>query len=333
MSQDALEPAIAAHFAERAAQGTLSVAPLGPEDARLLSATGQELGTAADQPSVPSRDIVIRLAGRDLPGRVYPAPGAKHGEATPVVVWYHGGGFVLCDLDSADGICSRLVTNTGATVISVGYRLAPEDPWPAAHDDAADALAWVHAHAAELGVDPGRIAVAGDSAGATLAAWAATTAAHVLGIPVVLQVLFYPVISARADSGSYRQFASGWGLDRDEMLWFLRHYGVLDGPARDEFDRTLADPRPPLAPIHLVSAECDILRDEGERYLAHARAAGVATTGVRHLGVPHGFVQLTGLTPQADAALAGAARALRQAFTARPEAAAPGVHTATLGTN
>lgn len=224
MSAGRLQPGIAAHLAASAAKGASGLAGLDPDQARRASAAGQALGTSPDEPVAPSQDIVLDLPGRRIPGRLYSAhPGGDR--PGPVVVWYHGGGFVLCDLDSADGICSRLAIATGATVLSVGYRLAPEHPWPAAHDDAAEALAWVHAHAATLGVDAGRIAVAGDSAGATLAAHAAHSAVRA-GIGLALQVLFYPVISTAMDTGSYARFGSGYGLERAEMEWFFGHYGA-----------------------------------------------------------------------------------------------------------
>ena len=327
MSAGRLQPGIAAHLAASAAKGASGLAGLDPDQARRASAAGQALGTSPDEPVVPSRDVVLDLPGRRIPGRLYSAhPGGDR--PGPVVVWYHGGGFVLCDLDSADGICSRLAIATGATVLSVGYRLAPEHPWPAAHDDAAEALAWVHAHAATLGVDAGRIAVAGDSAGATLAAHAAHSAVRA-GIGLALQVLFYPVISTAMDTASYARFGSGYGLERAEMEWFFGHYGVFGAPG---FDRLLPVPQAPLAPIHLVTAECDVLRDEAEHYAAQAQAAGVEVAAVRYLGVSHGFVQFTGVTGLADAALDGAARALRLAFGHRPRPDYR-VAAATLGEN
>lgn len=308
-----LDPAVAAHLAAQAAEDLGYVGVPSLAEARRAAAAGQASGTSPHEAVLPSRDILLPLAGRDIRARAYPPPGRPTDGASPVILWYHGGGFVLCDLDSADGICSRLATATGATVLSVDYRLAPETPWPAAHRDAADALVWVRDNSDKLGLDAARVAVAGDSAGATLAAHAATHAAA-SGIPLSAQVLFYPVVSTAMDTASYEEFADGFGLLRDEMAWFFGHYGVLDGAAAADFDEALAHPRSSLAPLHLVTAECDVLRDEGEAYGRAAQAAGVAVTAVRYLGMPHGFVQMTGVTPMADAALAGAARELRRAL-------------------
>lgn len=316
MTVGRLAPAVAGHLAELAAQGALNLSRLDAVSARVASAAGQALGTQEAGPTAPMQEWVLTLPGRDLPARVYLPPGHQEPTGLPVLVWYHGGGFVLGDLDSADQLCSFLATQTGAAVVSVGYRLAPEHPWPAAHLDAVDALEWVYRNAAGLGLDGTRLAVAGDSAGATLAAAAARGACD-LGIELAHQVLFYPVVSTGMDSGSYAEFRTGFGLLRDEMEWFFQHYGVLGEPARREFDTVLATPDAGLAPIHLVSAECDVLRDEGEGYAAAALAAGVEVTAVRYLGVPHGFIQMTGVTAQAEAALSAASRVLRRALHPR----------------
>jgi len=261
--------------------------------------------------NVETVDLTLDLPGRALAARLYrpPAPAG----VLPALVWYHGGGFVLCDLDSADQICSDLAVRTDALVVSIGYRLAPEHPWPAAHQDAVDSVDWLVRHAGDLSLDAGRIAVAGDSAGATLAAAAAVaSASRELGL--VAQVLFYPVVSASMDSASYWHFAAGFGLERDEMEWFLGHYGVLGGAGAVGFDRVLATPDASMPPMFLVSCECDVLRDEGEGYAALAADAGVEVVAARYLGMPHGFVQMTAVTPQADAALDAASRFLRDVF-------------------
>lgn len=317
MTVGRLAPAVAGYLAECGAKGALNLSRLEPVGARLASAVGQALGTQEAGPAASIRELVLALPGRDLPGRLYLPSGYAEPGGLPVLIWYHGGGFVLGDLDSADQICSWFAVETEIAVISVGYRLAPEYPWPAAHLDAVDSLDWIHRHAAGLGLDGTRIAVAGDSAGATLAAVAAVRGAYDRGIELALQVLFYPVISTGMNSASYAEFGSGFGLERDDMTWFFHHYGVLGAPACWDFDTVLATPDARLPPIYLVSAECDVLRDEGEGYAAAALAAGAEVTAVRYLGVPHGFVQMTGVTAQAEAARAAASRALRRALHSR----------------
>jgi acetyl esterase len=260
-------------------------------------------------PSV--RDLSAQGAAGAIAARAY-HPGGDG--PLPVVAFFHGGGFVSLGLDSHDALCRRLAKLSGALVVAFDYRLAPEHPFPAPLEDAIAALRWLHRHAAELGGDADRLAVAGDSAGGNLAAAASLRLRGEAPCPRH-QLLFYPVIDAAADSASYREFADGYFLTAGLMHWFWRHY--LAG----------ATPRQPDAsPLHhpdlagtpdttIFTAECDPLRDEGEAYAHALSAAGVRVMLKRWNGQFHGFASLLGLLPAADAALEEGAAALRNSLS------------------
>jgi acetyl esterase len=307
--------------------------PLHPQAAQLLEAAkAQPLpdpdSLSAPQlraligamPPPPALDEVTSAEDRRIPGpggelavRVYRPAGAS---PKPVTVYFHGGGFVLCDLDSHDAIARALCARADCVVVSVEYRRAPEAPFPAAVDDAIAAVEWVAAHAGELGADAGRMAVAGDSAGANLA----TVAARALrGTAAALrhQLLLYPVTDCRCDSASYRDFAEGYYLSAAMMRWFIRQYL----PEASLVDDPRASPlrAPDLAGMPgatVITAEYDPLRDEGEAYARALEAAGVPVALTRWPGQIHGFASMTGMLDDASAALDEAAGALRAAFAA-----------------
>ena len=215
------------------------------------------------------------------------------------VLHFHGGGWVIGDLATHAGACAALATATGIPVYSVDYRLAPEHPFPAAALDAQAAIDWLATAGADLGVDIARVVVTGDSAGGNLAAIAAIHAAST-GRHIAAQVLIYPVTSAAMDTGSYRDFADGYGLTAAAMQWFFRHYAGNDVAA------VANDPRlSPLAaaglegvaPALVVTAELDPLRDEGRAYAARLTAAGVGTRLREWPGMIHGFSLMRAFTP------------------------------------
>ena len=254
--------------------------------------------------SIPARD------GQALPARLY-APSA---EVLPVLLYFHGGGFTIGSIATHDILCRQLSHLAGCAVVSVDYRLAPEHKFPAAAHDAEDALRWVATHANGLGLDSERLAVGGDSAGGTLAAVCAVLARDA-GLPLALQLLFYPGCSAHQDTPSHRRFARGFVLEEREINWFFSRY--VRGPA-DRDDWRFAPLNAPdvdgVAPAWVGLAECDPLVDEGVMYADKLRTAGVAVDLEIYRGVTHEFIKMGRIIPEARQAHADAAAALRRAF-------------------
>lgn len=265
-------------------------------------------GANAFMAAAPRIDIhaVEDLAGGPVPMRLYrPAPGTL-----PVVLFLHGGGFVLGDLETHDALCRSLAAAARVAVIAVDYRLAPEHPFPAAHDDANDALTWVVANAAALELDATRIAVAGDSAGGHLAVGVALATA----VPLRHLALIYPLLDPAGRSESMSKLASGYLLTASflEWAWELLAAGAVPDDVR--WDASRADPaRLPAATV--VTAAFDPLLDEGEAFAARLERAGVAVRLRRFPGMIHGFVGLPQLTPVAQNAIEFIAEGIRAAFT------------------
>jgi acetyl esterase len=247
-----------------------------------------------------------------LPVRVY----TPEGEAPfPIVVFFHGGGWVVGTLDSYDPLCRALAAATPAVVVSVDYRLAPEHRWPAAVEDAYAATLWASRNAAALGGAQHRLAVAGDSAGGNLAAVVALGARDRGGPAIAFQLLVYPALDAAGDTASWREHADGFQLTAAGMRWYWDHYlGGADGTAPDASPLRAAF-LGGLPPALVVGAEHDILRDEGEAYAARLREAGVEATATRQEGMVHGFLRWRAVTPTAEDALQEAAAALRSALS------------------
>jgi acetyl esterase len=247
-----------------------------------------------------------------VPCRLYrPEPG----EALPgLLVFFHGGGWVIGDLGSHDNICRSLTNRSGHAVLSVDYRLAPEAPFPAGLDDCVHATAWAHANAGKLGVDANRIAVGGDSAGANFAA----VVVHETSVPIGFQLLIYPVTDCRMGSGSYTQNAEGYFLTKSSMQWFIDHYlsGEEGSPTDTRVSPLLAsDEQLMQSPRTLViTAGFDPLRDEGVAYANRLAALGVQISHVEFSGQFHGFFSLPHMLGDARAAHALAAEALLLAF-------------------
>ncbi|CAH1749375.1 Lipolytic protein [Thauera humireducens] len=246
-----------------------------------------------------------------LPVRIFRPFGAGQ---LPLTVFFHGGGFVSCSIDTHANICSRLAALSGSIVVSVDYRLGPEHRFPAAVDDAIDAVRKLHARASALGADPTQIAVAGDSAGGTLA----TVVAHALRDgPIALrhQLLLYPVTDAACNSPSQLESADTPVLNRDMMLWFWRNYLPNEDAARDpRASPLLQTDLARLAPATVITAGADPLRDEGEAYAKALVDAGVCVTQQRWNGQFHGFASMLGTLDAATEALAFSALQLRHAF-------------------
>ncbi|HUZ73162.1 MAG TPA: alpha/beta hydrolase [Stellaceae bacterium] len=254
--------------------------------------------------------------GGAIPIRLYRAHGTSREEVLPVMVYFHGGGFVIGNLDSHDRVCRALANRAGCAIVAVDYRLAPEHPFPAAVEDAWAAVEGVRAQAGALGIDGRRLAVGGDSAGGNLAAVTALLARDAK-VFLAAQLLVYPVTDLGAESASYREFADGYMLTRDTMQWFSRLYLARQQDMADWRASPLrAADLSGLAPALVLTAGFDPLRDEGKTYADRLAAAG---TPVRYRcfdGLIHGFLGMTNAVDAADEAFGECAAALRQGFAA-----------------
>lgn len=256
------------------------------------------------------RDLEIDGGAGRLRARHY-AP--VLGEGAPLLVFLHGGGFVFGDLDTHDAPCRVLCRHGGMHVLAIDYRLAPENPFPAAVDDARAALRWAHEHAAELGADPARVGIGGDSAGANLSAVVAQLAASDGGPAPVCQMLVYPAVDRTRPYLSLDLFAEGFLLTRASIDWFHEHYAGQTPKTDPRIGPLHASSFAGLAPALVVTAGFDPLRDEGEAYAAALMAAGTTTVLRRFDSLVHGFFNLVGVSPSCRDAvieIAGATRAV-----------------------
>jgi acetyl esterase len=237
----------------------------------------------------------------------------------PGLVYFHGGGWVVGSLASHDHLCRSIASDAGVAVVSVDYRLAPEHPFPAAVDDADAATEWVSAHAASLGIDPGGLAVGGDSAGGNLAAVVARHARDRGGPAIAFQLLVYPIADADLNTPSYLEFADGYMLTRAAMSWYWDQYASNPAQRVDPDASPLrAEDLSGLPPALVITAGYDPLRDEAEAYARRLADAGVTVRLSRYEGMIHGFLRRHALLDQGKAALAEVAEALKQALTAAP---------------
>jgi acetyl esterase len=283
------------------------------------SGPGEEVASVRDY-SVPASVSGDEAAGRgsgrgtggDVPVRVYRPAGG--GTAPGVVAYFHGGGWCLGTIDSFDTLCRALANASGAIVASVGYRLAPEHPFPAAVEDAEAVVRWLGAHAGELGGDPGRLAVAGDSAGGNLAAVTARRLRDGGGPELRLQALVYPVCDAAFDTPSYRESGEGYGLTAASMQrWWKLYLDGADGLQPDCSPLRAAD-LAGLPPAFVLTVDRDVLRDEAEAYAAALERAGVPTTLRRYDGAIHGFFRWLAKTELSRRAVDDVAAALAAAL-------------------
>jgi acetyl esterase len=265
-------------------------------------------------------DRLIPGPGVDIPVRIYTPTGSG---PFPILVWFHGGGWVVGDLETADPTARYLTVGAKCVVISVDYRLAPETKFPGAADDCYAATVWAAQQATRLNGDPSKIAVGGDSAGGNLAAAVALMARDRGGLSLAFQLLVYPVTARDFDMPSYRQNAEGYGLALDAMRWYWDHYLQHPDDASNPYAAPLvAENLKGLPPALVITAECDPLRDEGEAFAKRLQAAGVPTTYSRYDGMIHGFFGMTAVLDKGKQAVAEACAALQHAFAARPHAAA-----------
>lgn len=267
---------------------------------RMLTAGLRQAAPAIEVDSV--TNLTISGPTADIPARVY-RPGATG--KLPTVLFCHGGGFVIGDLDTHDNQARRLCRDVQAVVVSVEYRLAPEDPWPAGIDDALAAVRWVAANIDEFGADPARLAVAGDSAGGNFAAVIAQVCRDEGGPQLAAQLLIYPGVdfaSGLEDYPSRIEYSEGYFLTTADMAWFAEHYIDDDADPTDPRISPLRGHLGGLPPAVIATAEFDPLRDEGEAYAKALRAAGVAVVALRFDGLIHGFFDLAAVSPACAAA-------------------------------
>jgi len=280
----------------------------------------REARIVAHRPAIP----LGRVEDVELPGpagaihaRLFVPPRPPSSEAPPLLVYYHGGGWVIGDLDTHDDPCRFLADRAGVAVLAIDYRLAPEHPFPAAVEDAEAGYRWARENAGQLGVDPNRIAVGGDSAGANLAAALCLLARDEELPPPAMQLLIYPVTDCAAEAPSRRTFAEGFLLTRGDMDWFEGHYLP---PDVDRGDPRVSLLRAPdlgnLPPAYVATAGFDPLRDEGEAFARRLREAGNRIVLRRHPGLVHSYANLTAICPSARAAMLEAAGALRMGLAA-----------------
>ncbi|TDD45940.1 alpha/beta hydrolase [Kribbella antibiotica] len=253
------------------------------------------------------KPVFIPGAAGKIAARLYRPAGYK-----TLLVYYHGGGFVVGGLDSTDSLCRFLAVHSDTAVLSIDYRLAPEAPFPAAVDDAVTAFHYAVSHAAELGVDPAAIGVGGDSAGGNLAAVVSQLTTAQGGTAPAFQLLFYPWLDLSTKHPSYKLFGEGFLLTEEQLDWYTAHY------LRDPSESTNPRVSPLLAadlqgqpPTYIAVAGFDPLRDEGERYAERLREAGVPVTLRRHSGLIHAFASGTGVGAACRDAMLEAAAALR----------------------
>lgn len=253
--------------------------------------------------------------GGDIPIRIY-TPAEAPAAPMPALVYYHGGGWVVGDLDSHDPVCRSLANASACKIVAVDYRLAPEHPWPASPDDCFAATQWVASHADALGVNADQLAVGGDSAGGNLAA-AVTQRARAAGGPAIaFQLLIYPALDATLSLPSIEENASGYFLEKVGMEWFYNHY-LPDGadPKQPDISPLFADNLTGLPSAYVVTAGYDPLRDEGRAYADKLKAAGVVVDDVLYPTMIHGFFGFQAGVETARGAIKQAGQALNAALT------------------
>ncbi len=309
----ALDPQVKTVLDQMASLNGPPIQELGVTEARaLLESLAAIGGPPAEVASV--EDRTFSGPAGDVPVRIY-RPTDDAGPQ-PVLVWFHGGGWVLGSIEGSDLTCRNLAAQSGVVIVSVGYRLAPEHPYPSGLDDCYAAMVWVTATAGDLGVDPDRVAVGGDSAGGNLAAVVALAARDRGGPAVRFQLLVYPVTDALMSHPSVRDNGQGYMLTDDSMKWFIELYLGERGDPKDPLvSPVYADDLSGLPPALVITAEYDPLRDEGEAYGTRLQQDRVAAKVSRYDGMIHGFFSMGAIVDAARRATAEAADALRGALT------------------
>jgi acetyl esterase len=279
-----------------------------PDEARAAYAAAAEVLEPPRAPLAHVEDFTLRAAdGAALPARLY----TNHPGKPAVLLYLHGGGFVIGGLETHDSLCRQLALRSGGAVVALDYRLAPEHGFPAAVADAWAAMRWLAAHGDTMGLDASRLAVGGDSAGGTLAATCAIHARDI-GLPLAMQLLITPGTAAHADTASHKLFGNGFLLESADMCWFFDHY-IPHHHRRDwRYAPLEADALEGLAPTCMILAECDPLVDEGLAYADRLRMAGVPVDLELYRGMTHDFIKMGRALKEAGQAQDAAGHALRR---------------------
>ncbi|HEX7131813.1 MAG TPA: alpha/beta hydrolase [Iamia sp.] len=299
---------------DQLAAAPLAMDEIDPPTMRVLYAA---LAATDGEPVVvgSATDVAVPGPAGAIPARIY-RPDTR--DAAPVLVWYHGGGWVIGNVETSDATARKLCQRAGVVVVSVDYRLAPEDPYPAATDDAWAALGWVAEHIGDHGGDATRLAVGGDSAGGNLAALVAIRARDEGGPVLRHQLLVYPATDLTMTHPSIEENGEGYFLTAATMRWFADHYLGADrshgDPTTPAVSPLFVDDLAGVAPAQVLTAEFDPLRDEGDAYAARLAAAGVPVEHVPGPGLIHGFFAMGQISPDADKAASLAADRLRDAL-------------------
>jgi acetyl esterase len=310
-----LDPQARAYLDAVIALGGKLPREMTPDEWRQAMADRRKHFPVQQQPIARSEDRTVPGPDGEIPVRVY-TPDAATGASgpLPILVYYHGGGWVIGSIETHDNTCRALANLTPCIVVSVEYRLAPEFRFPAGLEDCYAATKWVAEHGAELGGDPTRLAVGGDSAGGNLAAAVSLAARDRGGPNIAYQLLIYPVTDSTNDTPSHREMGTGYGLTQDGMVYFWELYVSEPADATNPLAAVLHADLHGLPPAMVITAEFDPLRDEGDAYAEKLKAAGVQVEHVAYPGQIHGFFAPGTMMQTGDKAVAAAARSLGAAL-------------------
>ncbi len=306
-----LDPQAEAFLNQLAAMNAPPLPVLSPQEARAMN---EVMKNFSGQPESVAKveDISVPVDGGEIAVRLY-TPEKKG--ILPVFIYYHGGGWVLGDLDVVDAPMRKIANRAGCLVASVDYRMAPEHKFPTALEDCYQATCWIKENAESLNGDPDRIAIGGDSAGGNMAAVISQRARKSGHLKIVSQILIYPATQIDANSQSYRDYGEGYFLGTTDMDWFMSHYiPAGENRANIMLSPLLADDLSGLPPALVITAEYDPLRDEGEAYAQRLKEAGVAVESTRYEGMMHGFFWMSGIMDKGKMAIEQVSDALSSAF-------------------
>jgi acetyl esterase len=311
-----LDPLVKGFLDQMQAAPGPKMSEAGAQVAREIFVALMQLVGPKDVPVGRTENLTVPGPAGPIPIRVY-TPVAAGRDPLPALIYYHGGGFVIGNIETHDGLCRKMANEGGFRVISVDYRLAPECKYPAAIEDAFAALAWVQLNAADIGVDANRIAVGGDSAGGALAAQVAQLAKAKGGPPLACQMLLFPVTQVGEETSSLREFAVGYFLEKETLDWFYDSYLPRDADKSDpKISPLRAKDLSGLPPAYVMLGGYDPLHDEGSQYAEKLRAAGVKVTVADYPSMVHCFVYMQSFLPQAHEALSSASKSVGSILTA-----------------